>query len=270
MSIFLLDLWNKILGGTNPGKTADANGDFAEQMQWLTENAGASPYWLRDSILRGLPAFTKYYSTAYGILQATDAPPPFMTSSAGTLTWLNYDATEGVVYIRVGHTAVGSFRSTHRLHYDGQLLAPLPQSPLTATPTILHLRWHARFLRTSGGPADFNEGIGLESINTTVFDNGPDEGFHFYVHMGDTTWRLTTGDGSTKSTSSQAGADNNWHDFHIEWKSGEIRFYVDDVLTITKTTNIPDGSVNGLLYHLVCANTSTNGIDIADFAIEWE
>lgn len=58
-------------------------------------------------------------------------------------------------------------------------------------------------------------------------------------------WTVVSSDGTTVSETSEAGdtSDNALHYFRLEWDGTNVYFYVDNVLKVTKSTNVPAESV---------------------------
>lgn len=99
-----------------------------------------------------------------------------------------------------------------------------------------------------------------------------------YVVRKNTGWTLVTSDGSTRSDQSEASdtSDANWHVFRIEWEPTEARLYVDGVLKVTKTNNLPDYTVATnatFLNRLLVRTDSSNSTDVLRWratAVYWK
>lgn len=89
-------------------------------------------------------------------------------------------------------------------------------------------------------------GMGISSIgftNTTIFAT-TSKAIGFYRKSGGSGWTIKGADGAAQSETSEAAdtSDGNKHFFRLEWHgkaTPEARLYVDGVLKVTKTTNLP-------------------------------
>lgn len=170
-------------------------------------------------------------------------PAWISASDIYTPTW---DATEKRPYVTLGNNdyVAGTLKQIWPTGVGGDAQSFEPKN---GEATYCRIDFRAAFTSSS----DYDTGgIGAKNavagIGVGRFDTATD---HFIqVCRNNTNWELGSCDGSTISQSSAAGGDGNWHDFRVEWSASEIRLYVDDVLKITKTTNLPAQALSFLAY----------------------
>jgi len=186
----------------------------------------------------------------------------FLTTIAGasglTHIYNQWDSGIKKFYLTLDASArigAGSVRTMHFLGVGGQSSSYAPKN---TTVTTLKFRCTARF-PTNADYTVFGIG-GVSSASATDFSNTADHFFQILRNAG--AWELGTCDGSTISQSSGGTGDGNFHEFEVQWVAASITLYVDGVLTITKTTNMPAEPLR-----LLAGNNADN-IDIVD--VEWE
>jgi len=70
-------------------------------------------------------------------------------------------------------------------------------------------------------------------------------------------WQAIAKDGGTDTTvDTGVSADSNWHTYRIEAVSGQVKFYIDDTLVATITTNIPSNSLEVAFYQETTGGSS--------------
>ena len=74
---------------------------------------------------------------------------------------------------------------------------------------------------------------------TAVIDNSVDHRSFVEHDTDDTFVQLTTEDGSVNSLESTVSIDENWHLYKIELNNSNNILHIDNVLEVTKTTNLP-------------------------------
>ena len=153
-------------------------------------------------------------------------------------TTLQWDATDLRFYSRFDLTSDFVYGGIRQAWPNGPFGDSKAFEPKNGNVTRLVFEFRARF----NANADYTtSGIGLINStpgSSTLFGTATD---HFIqVLRNAANWELGTCDGATISQSaSSGGADGNLHEFRIEWEAAEIRLYVDALLVITKTTNLP-------------------------------
>jgi len=196
----------------------------------------------------------------YQVFAGTVVSSTGLVSPAGTISTA-FDTTELQGYNRLGDGAgaAGWFLGPHAFHYGGVGGMATSYAPKNPTATTLRLQFKARF----NGNVDYNDrGIGLtDGGGGLLFVAGVD---FIQVLRNGAAWELGSGDGTNASQTSGGTGDAAWHEFRVEWKSTGLVLYVDDVSTITKTTNLPVD----LLYFLALSPL-VNTIDIIDFLVDW-
>ena len=149
----------------------------------------------------------------------------------------NWDSTDERLYATLNSTGAWVYGGRRFAWPTGPYGAAHTFEPKKANVSVFVMDFHAQF----AGNADYTtSGIGL--LNSTpgvsrLFSTATDHFIQVLRNAG--SWELGTCDGSTISQSSGGTADANFHDFKVEWESGVVNLYVDGVLTITKTTNLP-------------------------------
>lgn len=112
-------------------------------------------------------------------------------------------------------------------------------------------------------------GVGASYAGSTDFANGTND-HNVQLLRVSGNWALSTKDGSTRSRTTGGTADGNFHEFQLVWVLGAtptITLYVDNVSTITKTTNLPARPLRP-----VATGTSVSSftVDLVDYLIQWE
>lgn len=199
------------------------------------------------------------YYCPIGAVSSTAALPTWLYTGGSNVSFQNWDATRKQFYARLASiTGTGTISSNvpmaHPLGVFG--LAP-DYAPKNAAVGACWLKFTARF----NVNADYEiYGVGL--FDSGGFTNDP----FIQVTRNSGSWELTTRDGSTTSTSNDASADGDFHEFWVRWSEADVKLYVDGSLIITKTTNLPTIP----LQPLITAENDTDTIDIVDYLIEWE
>lgn len=134
------------------------------------------------------------------------------------------------------------------------------------TPVQVVLGFTARF--PTNGDYTVN-GIGGSFGGGTEFSDGTSD-HNFQVLRVSGNWALSTKDGSTRSRTTGGTADGNFHEFQVVWVLGAtptMTLFVDNVSTITKTTNLPARPLRA-----VASGTAASSftVDVHDYLIEWE
>lgn len=205
----------------------------------------------------GIPA-DRYYA-AIGALAGVAQLPEWMAGNSGTITFGNWDATDKRQYAQLDATAqLGSPASFPKFIYPtGPYGETTAHAPKNAGAVAVTITFRARFPTS----ADYTT-LGIGASTSSVFTTATD---HFIQVLRNTgSWELGTADGAAISQSSGGSADGSFHDFKVRWVAGEMTLYVDDVLTITKTTNLPTQPLG------VLATNNADNIDLIDYLVEWE
>lgn len=218
-----------------------------------------------DTGARVVPA--DLYYCLYGVANSQSALPLWQGGAATNTTLQNWDATDGRQYITFGNGGgTGTIGGAGPLfiYPTGIAGAATAFSPKNPDAVQVVLSFRARF----NGAADYGFfGIGAVQI-TSGSGFSPATGHVLQVHRNNTQWGLYTMDGATETRSSGGSADGNWHDFQAVWVLGAtptITLYVDNVATITKTTNLPS---RPLQFYATANNVNT--IDLIDVSVYWE
>lgn len=74
---------------------------------------------------------------------------------------------------------------------------------------------------------------------------------------------ITTSGGVSTTTSSGVAGDNLDHEFRIECATGQVKFYLDGLLLVTTTTNIPTGQLQPFV------NCTGSAGTVSDFDADW-
>lgn len=248
---YLIDEMAKAVGATNISPSADTSGSLAERIAWLQANGGATwdkvappidveaigvsaPVgWLRMGMAGGLylaGAGLGVCSAAAGTVVAdTSRKATYYRNNNGSNTYVSTPALYSLVPTgRSGaHPALAA-------HDEGLLIPP-------ATRTVFVMEFEFQWATAVAFAT--NRGFGLSN---SLFSSIPfNAGNHFIAlhrNTGPTGWALRTSDGSVSSAAVEASdtSDGNRHIARIEWDTTpEVRLYIDDVLKVTKTTNLP-------------------------------
>ena len=178
-------------------------------------------------------------SDVYWAHPGAEVHPDWLDAAGGGPTIENWDVTDMRAYMALagGDSLYSDFRFAWPTGPFGDAHS-FEQKIVSATMFILEFR--ARF----NDNADYGAttGIGLLAGSGANFSN---TAVRFIQVLRNTNvWELGTCDGTTISQSSGGTGDGSLHDFRVEWESAVVRLYVDDVLTITKATNLPNRPLN--------------------------
>lgn len=197
----------------------------------------------------------RFYA-ALGVAPSSAYVPAWI-AAGGTIIFGQWDATAKQRYLTLdtsGTLGQGHPAFVHYLGHGGQATSYAPKN---VDVSEVRVRWKGRFPTS----ADYTVyGFGANSSGT-LFNTATDHFFQITRNTGN--WELGSCDGSTISQDSVAGADGSLHEFEVRWNATNLRLYVDTVLVITKTTNLPTQSLTP------CAVNNTDNIDIVDVEIEW-
>ena len=217
-------------------------------------DAQAAPY---------IPA-DRYYANI-GAMQSGSNLPSW-TSAVSNVSFLNWDTTARQFYARLSSAAalgsIGANQNARVIYPSGVFGEAASYAPKNASVAAVLIKFKARF----NANADYGVyGVGGVSQGNR-FDTATDHFIQVTRNAGN--WELGSCDGSTISQSaSSAGADGGWHEFVVRWELGvDLKLYVDEVLVITKTANLPAQPLQMVIY----AENATNTIDIVDYLVEWE
>ena len=192
-----------------------------------------------------------------GVAPSSTYIPPWLVVS-GTVIYNQWDATAKQRYLTLdtsGNLGVGAPPFIHYLGHGGQATSYAPKN---VDVSEVRFRCRARFPTS----ADYTTyGIGAINHTSNIFGTATDHFFQITRNTGN--WELGSCDGSTISQDSVAGADGDLHEFEMRWNATNLRLYVDQVLAITKTTNMPTQSLRA------SAVNNTDNIDIVDVEVEW-
>lgn len=197
-------------------------------------------------------------------------------ASGGGMAVQQWDSTAEQFYCRLGATSSSSVgTSTAGTSQGGRIIYPrglgglatdsAPKPVGSPTKVILSGKW--RFTQN----ADYNtDGVGAATVATGTGFNGTGAGGSFNICPdGAGHWKLYTNDGTTRSSSTGGTSDTTTlHEFQIIWTlegTPTITLYVDDVATITKTTNLPTQPLS-----VYAQSVGTNKIDMVDISVRWE
>lgn len=258
-----LELYTKLLRSTPTGAASDSAGSLAEQIAYIVANP-ASPTWRRTPLKRwgsgsdstGQISIPVFY-LAWWPFEATATSPLSNLSSttfAGASVASVFDTSDEKYYVRNTTGAQGYFSAsgsasvplgnpygaggkTPAFDLDGGRLDMFPP----ATFDCMVWEWEAALAAAASAN---NDGVG---VSTAAFSGTPfaaaNRHIAFYRKSG-SGWTLKTSDGTTASEASESSdsSDANKHIFRVEWENkatDEVRLYVDDVLKVTKTSNLP-------------------------------
>ena len=199
------------------------------------------------------------YYCPIGAVSSTSALPTWLYTGGSNISFQNWDATRKQFYARLASVnAAGTITSNVAMAHPLGVFGLAPgYAPKNAAVGACWLKFTARF-NTS---ADYTTyGVGL--FDSGGFTNDP----FIQVTRNTGDWELSTRDSSTASTSSDASADGDFHEFGVRWSESDVKLYVDGTLIITKTTNLPTVP----LQPCIQAENNTNTIDVVDYLIEWE
>lgn len=196
----------------------------------------------------------------YAYLGANRQPEWIATLINTSLT--NWDATDRRFYLRAGTDSAYVWSNTLCAFPTGPFGQFHTFDPKGNNVTEVVLEFRARFT----GNADYTtSGIGL--LSTTPLNNlfGNTTTHFIQVLRNAGSWEVGSCDGAAISQTSGGSADGNFHDFRIVWATNLISFYVDDVATFSKATNLP---TRPLGFALV-GHASAGNVDVTAVKITW-
>jgi hypothetical protein len=213
---------------------------------------------LHDAGARSLTIPADRFYGAIGSASSASHLPEWMAANSGTLTFGNWDATDKRHYIQLDAGGlIGSPASFPKfIYHSGPFGDSTGHAPKNTSVSACSIKFRARFPTN----ADYTT-LGIGASTTTVFTTATD---HFFQVLRNTAaWELGTADGATLSQSSGGTANGNFHDFEVLWSTADLKLYVDSVLTITKSTNMPARPLG------VLGVNNADNIDIVDYLVEW-
>lgn len=199
------------------------------------------------------PAFTGYTSLL-GAVAATTSVPTWIGGGVGA-TFQTWSSPQFYV-------AGGDFGSTATpllVWYGG----PMGTAPdfILKNNRVAKVVYEVRAAFPDN--ADYGAGgIGCSDAGTGDFAST----MHcFYVSRDTGDWVLASADASTLSETKLAGADGDFHNFRMEWESGKLVLFIDDVKAITKTTNLPAEPMR-----IHTREATANDIRIVALQLRWD
>lgn len=252
----------KVTGTTATGASANSAGSLAEQMAYIVANPsapdfqsaygfpGSSPSqsaypfigaWIGgmsinlSSSAPGYPAGGFTTAASWVAVRDTSARLAYYRNTAGTsVSLIPLNNTTG------GFVPIGpSYVDPRIFDLSGMATA---KTRLPPSRTYNQVTYEFEFTFTAAVAAATTTGIGAS--NTSNFA-ATTRSLSFYRKSGGAGWTFRTTDGTTSSETSEASdtSDGNKHIARIEWDvstgTPTARLYIDDVLKVTKTTNIP-------------------------------
>ena len=207
-------------------------------------------------------AAERFYANL-GLIDSSASLPAWLGQT--NITFNNWDATDLRFYARGSNTAgsahIGATAAESRfIHYAGFGGTATAHAPKNADVTKAIIEFRARFVHNVAT----TWGVGATTDTATPISAG-----HYIAvkNSGSTTWALSTRDGTTASESTGGTSDTtSFHNFRVEWDSAQVVLFVDDVSTITKTTNRP---AEPLMAYPLLSPGSTAQIDIVDYGVRW-
>lgn len=197
----------------------------------------------------------RFYA-AIGAAGATSQAPAWAALNSGTTK--NWDSSQKQFYANLG--SFGQSGSVNFIYPLGPMGQASSYAPKNVSVTQAVMQFTARF----NDNKDYTtNGIGAQGFYGAT-NNFSDSATHFIqVDRNSGNWELGTCDGSTISQLTGGTADANWHEFKVVWSASQVLLYVDGVLAITKTTNLPTKP-------LLPAAVGDTTIDIVDYLVTWE
>lgn len=296
MGAFDIELYTKLIADQATGASASSTGSLAQQIAYLIANP-STPTWARMPIVRdGTSPF--HTGVAGGVFYAG-----WFLSNSGTQPIHNlgtysqassstvFDTTNERNYRRNTTGAQGYENLVAAIGVAPNLLHP--SGPLGARPAYdlnagaadmlppttldcMVVEWEATFIAASAA-AD-NNGIGISSaaFSGNAFASAT-RSIGFYRKTG-SGWTVKSADGTTASATSEAAdtSDNAKHVFRLEWHNkatDEARLYVDGVLKVTKTTNLPATNTTTLPSNIGWCKPSgaaTDDLRVYGFVTYWK
>lgn len=209
------------------------------------------------------------YHANIGAANSSSDLPVWLQTVISSISYQNFDTSEKQFYTRIGSAGAGTIydNSTPFIYPAGVFGAATPHAPKNASVAAAWIKLRARF----NANADYaTYGLGGLSLGGSLSGGAFNDSTAHFLQLARNagSWEIGTCDGSTISQSSGGSADGSFHDFWIRWEAGvDVKLYVDQVLTITKTTNLPARPLCPVAGDAVNA---TNNIDIVDYLVEWE
>lgn len=198
-----------------------------------------------------------------GAVAGSTTLPAWLGSSTSNATLRQWDSSSRKQYMRLSSAAaeafVGNNGVARYLYPTGPFGEASSFAPKNVAVTRARMHWTARY--------NANADYGVYGIGAGTTIGFSDSAAHFIqITRNGSSWELGSCDGATISQSSGGTADGSWHEFRAEWSLTALELYVDDVLTITKATNMPTQP----LLIAARAQDNTNTIDLADVLVDWE
>ena len=202
------------------------------------------------------------YYVNYGAWDSASRVPPWLQNVTG-LTYQTWNSTAKRHYATHAGAATLYGNIAPFIYPTGHCGASSSYTPKNSGVAAVWIKSTVAF--TTNG--DYGtDGFGANNNGSTAFGTATD---HFIqVTRNTANWELGSCDGATISQQASAGgADSSAHEFAVRWSAGELKLYVDDVLVITKTTNLPDRPLKPVA---LLAAAGVNLIRGYDYYIEWE
>lgn len=264
MSVQDLLNYDTIQGGKDTsGFSADQNGNLIEILKYIIANTpGAISY--RNTVhpigaISGANLSNSHNPLLWDAYAGLVFSSGFPSPAAGTSVSAVYDSTLNRWYARnttgAQASVVRAVDNNFRLHpygphslglrvgYDldsGQL----GKSFLPADIDCVVMEWEGTF--TAAIASDDTSFLGISDQSLAAANSFANARRCLGVarRSGGSGWVLRTSDGTTASETAEAAdtSDGNRHIFRIEWHAKatpEARLYVDGILKVTKTTNLP-------------------------------
>lgn len=210
----------------------------------------------------------RYYSNL-GLPNSTSYFPIWYSTGLGSPVCQNYDGTNKAYYLdsNTGCCFPPGGVNIIPMMWPTGVFGPSGIAPKNSNTSAVWIKYRAAFSANSdytihGVGAAGTDGAFIGSA--AFYDGGPIFNF-IQVTRNAGVWELGSCDGTTVSQQSGGTADGNLHTFAVKWSPTSLELYVDDVLTITKTTNLP-------IRPLGPAFSFPNGLvgRIYDSLVEWE
>ena len=211
---------------------------------------------LADSATGGFYVADRYYCKLGALSGSTVVPPWIGTSGAGT-----YQAWSSPNFYVHGTEFISS-TSPLLAWYTGPMGEAPDHAPKNTGFTSFILEFRCAF----ADAADYTvRGVGIS--NATASGDFAAANHCIFVSKDATPdWVLGSADGVTLSEEVGGTADTAIHDFKVVWTSADIKLYVDDVLTITKTTNRP---TQPMRIH-TRQTAGTHDLHLVDIQLRWD
>lgn len=125
-------------------------------------------------------------------------------------------------------------------------------------------------LANAGSTAEAFQGLGNPNISGTAITwTAKHIGFECQRASSASTWYATNADGSTQThTSFTNSSDTDMNEYFWIRSSSNVKFYLNGVLQVTHTTNIPSASVSRITFCVTNKATASNtGFTTASFTL---